>query len=78
MTKSVYSVHEAKTHLSRLLQQVAAGDEVLISRRGAVVARLVAERAAMPRRFGLDEGLFVVPDDFNAPLPGELLDAFER
>ncbi|MGH8970670.1 MAG: type II toxin-antitoxin system Phd/YefM family antitoxin, partial [Actinomycetes bacterium] len=37
MTKSVYSVHEAKTHLSRLLQDVEAGEEVLISRRGEVV-----------------------------------------
>lgn len=68
MTKSVVGVHGAKTHLSRLLAAVAAGDEVLIARRGVVVARLVAERPVGQRQFGLDEGRFVVPDDFNAPL----------
>lgn len=78
MTKSVYSVHEAKTHLSRLLHAVAAGDEVLISRRGEVVARLVPERVQSARRFGLDEGRGFIHDDFDAPLPDDLLDAFER
>ncbi len=78
MTKSVYSVHEAKTHLSRLLQDVEAGEEVLISRRGEVVARLVPERVERPRRFGLDEGVAFIHDDFDDPLPDDLLDAFER
>lgn len=78
MTKSVYGVHEAKTHLSRLLQQVAAGEEVLIALRGRVVARLVPEPADRPRQFGLDDGVFVVPEDFDEPLPEDLLDSFER
>ena len=76
MTKSV-GVHQAKTHLSRLLEDVAAGEEVLITRRGEVVATLGPPPRG-PRRFGMDEGRFVVPDDFDAPLPDELLDAFER
>lgn len=77
MTKSV-GVHEAKTHLSRLLDDVAAGEEVLITRRGEEVARLVAVRPPSPRRLGLDRGRFAVPDDFDAPLDEEALGTFER
>ncbi len=77
MTKSV-GVHQAKTHLSRLLADVAAGDEVIITRRGHAVARLVPASPPVVRRFGSDRGLFVVPDDFDAPLADELVDSFER
>jgi prevent-host-death family protein len=77
MTKSV-GVHEAKTHLSRLLEDVAAGEEVVITRRGEEVASLVPVRRSSPRQFGIDRGRFVVPDDFDAPLPDKLLDAFDR
>jgi prevent-host-death family protein len=77
MAKSV-GVHEAKTHLSRLLEDVAAGEEIVITRRGEEVATLVPVRRSSKRRFGMDRGRFVVPDDFDAPLPDDLLDAFER
>jgi prevent-host-death family protein len=77
MTKSV-GVHEAKTHLSRLLQDVAAGEEVVITRRGEEVAALVPRGRGMGRRLGVDRGRFQVPEDFDAPLPDELLEAFER
>lgn len=76
MTRSV-GVHEAKTHLSRLLDDVARGDEVIITRRGREVARLVGARDTSPRQFGLDRGRFVVPDDFDAPLPDDVLQDFE-
>jgi prevent-host-death family protein len=76
MTKSV-GIHQAKTHLSRLLEDVAAGEEVVITRRGEAVATLVPVQPAAARRFGIDEGRFAVPDDFDAPLPDEVLDAFE-
>jgi len=76
MTKSV-GVHEAKTHLSRLLEDVAAGEEVVILRRGVPAARIVAPHTTSPRSFGLDRGLLVVPGDFDAPLEDEELDAFE-
>ena len=75
MTKSV-GVHEAKTHLSRLLDDVAAGEEVVITRRGTVVARLVPGVPAV-RRLGMDRGRYVVPDDFDAPLPDAEIAAFE-
>jgi prevent-host-death family protein len=76
MTKSV-GVHEAKTQLSRLLERVSAGEEITITRRGEEVARLVPVPNAHPRRLGIDVGRFEVPDDFDAPLPPEVLGAFE-
>lgn len=76
MTKSV-GVHEAKTHLSELLDDVAAGEEVLITRRGEPAARLVPAREAGKRAFGIDRGKLVVPEDFDAPLDSETLGAFE-
>ena len=77
MTKSV-GVHQAKTHLSRLLEDVAAGEEVVITRRGEEVACLVPLRRRGDRRLGLDRGRFVVPEDFDEPLPEELLAAFQK
>lgn len=71
------NVHEAKTHLSRLLEAVEAGEEVLIARAGRPVARLGPLAAvAQPRRLGMLAGRFEVPDDWDAPLPAEVLDAF--
>ena len=70
------SVHEAKTHLSRLLRQATAGEEVVITRSGRPVARLVPIEGSRPV-FGVDEGRFAIPDDFDAPLDEDLLRAFE-
>ncbi|HEX5107649.1 MAG TPA: type II toxin-antitoxin system Phd/YefM family antitoxin [Vicinamibacterales bacterium] len=72
------NVHEAKTHLSRLLERVAAGDEITIAKAGKPVARLVPAGSSGERRLGIDAGRFVVPDDFNEALPDELLADFER
>jgi prevent-host-death family protein len=77
MTKSV-GVHEAKTHLSRLLDDVAAGEEILITRRGEPAARLVAHSIGAPRPFGVDRGRFVIPEDFDAPLDDDVLTTFEN
>lgn len=71
-----YNVHEAKTHLSRLLQRVEAGEEVVIARAGKPVARLVPLEPAREREFGVDAGLFTVPDDFDEPLPDDVLQRF--
>lgn len=70
-------MHEAKSTLSELLRRVASGEEVIITRSGEPVARLVAIPRRPTRTFGADEGLFDVPDDFDAPLPAELQRAFE-
>ena len=73
------NIHQAKTHLSRLLAEVARGEEVIISRAGTPVARLTPYTAAQPRRrLGRDRGLFEVPDDFDAPLPDDVIESFER
>lgn len=72
------NIHEAKTHLSRLLVRVVAGEEVIIAKAGKPVARLVPFEDQVPRRVGgQDSGLFAVPDDFDAPLPAEVLAVFE-
>ena len=73
------NVHEAKTHLSRLLEEVANGNEVVIAKAGRPVARLVPWQDAQPqRRFGRDAGLFEVPEDFDAPLPEDIGASFEQ
>jgi prevent-host-death family protein len=72
------NIHEAKTHLSRLLQRVAAGEEVTIARAGVPVARLIAVKSKPKkiRPLGMDRGRIWVADDFDAPLPDDLLKAF--
>lgn len=77
MTKSV-GVHEAKTHLSRLIDDVVSGEDVVITRRGKQVVRLVPVPSGGRRTFGLDRGLVEIADDFDAPLDADLLDVFER
>ena len=75
---TVVNVHEAKTHLSRLLEEVAAGAEVVIAKAGKPVARLVPiESMTRPKSLGLLRGRISVPDDFDAPLPPEVLTEFE-
>ena len=71
-------VHEAKTHLSRLLQRVAAGEEIVITSGGRPVARLVPIGVASSREFGFDHRVLRVPDDFDEPLADDLASAFEE
>lgn len=71
----VYNVHEAKTHLSRLLERVAEGEEIIIAKSGRPVAKLVRV-AVEPRRPGRLKGRIRVGPDFDDPLPEEILAAF--
>ena len=71
----VVNIHQAKTHLSKLVEEVEGGEEVVIARAGKPVARLVSLQR--PRRLGLLRGRLTVPEDFDAPLPEEVLAAFE-
>ncbi len=73
-----YNVHEAKTHLSKLLERVSAGEEVIIARSGVPVARLVPAAPVQERSLGTEKGRVFVADDFDAPLPKDLLKAFEK
>ena len=69
------NIHEAKTQFSKLIEAVSRGEEIIIAKSGAPVARLVPIKK--PRiRLGAMEGQFTIPDDFDAPLPDALSDAF--
>jgi prevent-host-death family protein len=64
------NIHEAKTRLSQLLEQVAAGEEIVIARYGKPVARLTPyTQSGQARRGGRDAGTFSVPDCFDDELP---------
>lgn len=74
----VVNIHEAKTNLSRLVEEVAAGGEVIIAKAGKPMARLVPlATAPKRRRLGLFKGRLNVPPDFDAPLPEGVLASFE-
>ena len=70
------NVHEAKTHLSRLLERVSEGEEIVIARAGKPVARLVPYKHR-GITFGRLKGKIRIADDFDAPLPDDLLNGFE-
>jgi len=73
------NIHEAKTHLSRLLERVARGEEVIIAKAGKPVAKLIPIKpAARKFKLGSAKGEFTVPDDFNDPLPKEIEDLFYK
>lgn len=72
------NIHEAKTHLSRLLEEVNNGQEIVIAKAGKPMARLTGFGAVKPiRKPGFLKGKIRIADDFDAPLPQDLLDAFE-
>ena len=77
MTRTV-NVHEAKTHLSKLLERVGQGEEVIIAKSGKPVARLVALTGKPKRRVpGSAKGRITIAEDFDAPLPEEIQRYFE-
>lgn len=72
------NIHEAKTHLSRLVEEVAAGAEIVIAKAGKPMARLTGVYApARAKSLGQLKGKIKVPDNFNAPLDEETLTSFE-
>ena len=72
------NIHEAKTHLSKLLQRVIAGEEIVIAKAGKPVAKIVPlEQEHVARKPGSAKGQVWMAPDFNAPLPDDLLDLFE-
>lgn len=71
------NVHEAKTNFSKLLQRVALGEEIIIAKAGVPVARLVPVPPSTGRRqLGIDRGKIWIADDFDAPLPDQILAGF--
>jgi len=73
------NIHEAKTQLSRLVEEAAAGQEIVIAKAGKPVAKLspLAQRRA-PRKLGLLKGKLRLTEDFDAPLPRAIVQAFEK
>jgi prevent-host-death family protein len=71
------NIHEAKTHLSRLVEEVAAGVEIVIAKNGVPRAMLVPLGNVRPLKFGVLKGKIRYPRDFDAPLPGEVLVLFK-
>jgi prevent-host-death family protein len=73
------NIHDAKTNLSRLLERALEGEEVVIMKAGKPLVRLEpVENAPVARKLGTAKGQFVVPDDFDAPLPEEIVAEFEK
>ncbi len=74
---SQVNIHEAKTTLSKLIERVSQGEEIVIAKNGQPVAKLVAiERASKPRTPGSLKHRIRVGRKFDAPLPREIADAF--
>ncbi len=74
---TVVNVYEAKTHLSRLLRRVRAGEQIVIADAGTPIARLVPLAAdSGPRVLGGDEGRVRLADDFDAALPSDVIADF--
>jgi prevent-host-death family protein len=72
------NVHEAKTHLSRLLNKVESGEEITIAKAGKPVARLIPfDHKVVKRIPGTAKGEIIIADHFDDPLPDDLLRAFE-
>ena len=72
------NMHEAKTHLSRLIAQVEAGEEVVIARNGTPVVRLTPVQQQGPRQPGSWKGRISIDDSFFDPLPEDELAAWEQ
>ena len=73
----VINLYEAKSQLSTLVEEAAAGEEIVIAKAGVPRARLVPVRTVTKRRPGKWKGKIYIADDFDAPLPPDVLRAFE-
>lgn len=77
MAELIYNLYEAKTSLSRLVDRAATGEEIIIAKAGKPQAKLVPLHEKQLRKPGGWEGQVFISDDFDAPLPSDILDAFE-
>jgi prevent-host-death family protein len=79
MASTQVNLYEAKTQLSSLVERAAKGEEIIIAKAGKPVARLtqVVQEARLPREFGKNLlGVTYIAEDFDAPLPEEVLQDF--
>lgn len=74
---TIINIHEAKTHFSKLINQALQGEEIIIARGNKPVVKLMPYTEEMsPRKGGQLQGLIEISDDFDAPLPNDLLSYF--
>jgi prevent-host-death family protein len=78
---ATYNIHQAKTHFSKLVDRAATGEDVVIAKAGKPVAKLVSVGTGLvarnaPRPLGLFTGKYLIPDDFDAPLPDKVMAEF--
>jgi prevent-host-death family protein len=79
LVATVINIHDAKTHLSRIVEEVAAGKEVVIAKAGKPMARLVPmKQGVTKKRLGMLKGKIKVPADFNDPLPEAVIRLFGK
>ena len=72
-----FNIHEAKTHLSRLLEGVGQGESFIIAKAGKPVAKVVPIFEQQPQRIGFMQGQFEVPEDFDTMFAEEIRSMFE-
>jgi prevent-host-death family protein len=77
MSQAIYNLYEAKTHLSALVERAAHGEEIVVAKGGKPMARLVPLAGHAPRHPGGWEGKVRIAEGFDAPLPEDVLAAFE-
>jgi len=70
-------MHDAKSMLSQLVRRAANGERIRIGAYGKAEVELIPVSSGPKKRIGILQGKFEVPEDFDAPLPADLLDAFE-
>jgi prevent-host-death family protein len=73
----LYNIRDAKTKLSQLAERAARGEEIVIARSGRPLARLVPLAGRRQRKLGLGNGLIRIGENFDDPLPPDILEAFE-
>ncbi|MDX2145546.1 MAG: type II toxin-antitoxin system Phd/YefM family antitoxin [Rhodospirillaceae bacterium] len=74
---AIVNVHEAKTHLSRLLARVAGGEEIVIGKSGKPIAKIVPfTPKVQPLKPGIAKGKIWIADNFDDPLPEEIMKVF--
>ncbi len=76
MTRT-YNIHEAKTHFSKLIERARLGEDIIVAKAGKPMVRLVPVEAPRKRRKpGSAKGLVTIHDNFDDPLPEDMLKAF--
>ncbi|MCZ6914268.1 MAG: type II toxin-antitoxin system Phd/YefM family antitoxin [Rickettsia endosymbiont of Ixodes persulcatus] len=72
------NIHEAKTHFSKLIDAAISGKEIIIAKAGKPVVKLIPISKNKVRRFGILKGKIKIANDFDAPLPDDILSSFEE